>query len=409
MSRVQISVADIAAARQRARQVVKHTPVTTSAALTSLTSSPQANGLIPHGPIVLKAENLQRTGSFKIRGAMNKLFSLGPAVQAGVTAGSAGNHAQALAFAARSFGVPCEIFVPTNAPIAKMAACRAYGATVVESGATLEEAVALAQTRALEGGLNFCHPYDDPVVVTGQATLGLELLEDIPDLALVIIPLGGGGLAAGTALAIKLQRPEVTVIGVQIDSCAPYVTGEVPPGAVLTLADGIAVKRPGDVTRPLIEHWLDDIVTVNEDSVADAMMLLMERSKLLVEGAGAVGVSALITGRIKPSSVGSTCVVLSGGNVDLGVVPGLIRRHETQSGRRLILFVRVSDRPGGLARLLAVFAEAGASVIDIEHVREGVDLKVRETGVRAVLEVRSLDHAEEVKIAVRAAGYTFDS
>ncbi|MFM8382444.1 MAG: pyridoxal-phosphate dependent enzyme, partial [Actinomycetota bacterium] len=198
------------------------------------------------------------------------------------------------------------------------------------------------------------------------------------------------------------------VIGVQIESCAPYVTGDVPAGPVLTLADGIAVKKPGEVTRPLIETWLDEIVTVTEDSVADAMMLLMERSKLLVEGAGAVGVSALISGRVPPAATGTTCVVLSGGNVDLGVVPGLIQRHETQSGRRMILFVRVSDRPGGLARLLAVFAEAGASVIDIEHVREGVDLHVRETGVRAVLEVRSAEHARQVGEAVRAAGYEFD-
>lgn len=399
MAAVQIPTADIVAARERSRHVVKHTPVTASAALSTRTG----------GAIVLKAENLQRTGSFKIRGAMNKVASLGSAASAGVTAGSAGNHAQALAFAARSFGVPCEIFVPTTAPIAKMAACRAYGAQVVESGSTLEDAVTAARARAAEGGLHFCHPYDDPIVVTGQATLGLELLDDVPDLATVIIPLGGGGLAAGTALAVKQTSPHVRVIGVQIESCAPYVTGEVPAGPVLTLADGIAVKKPGDITRPLIETWLDDIVTVSEDSVADAMMLLMERSKLFVEGAGAVGVSALLSGRISPSTEGTTCVVLSGGNVDLGVVPGLIQRHETQSGRRMILFVRVSDRPGGLARLLAVFAEAGASVIDIEHVREGVDLHVRETGVRAVLEVRSADHARLVGEAVRAAGYEFES
>ncbi|MFM7127337.1 MAG: threonine ammonia-lyase [Actinomycetota bacterium] len=398
MTAASISTADIMSARERSRHVVEHTPVTASAALSARTG----------GTIVLKAENMQRTGSFKIRGAMNKVASLGPAAAAGVTAGSAGNHAQALAFAARSFGVPCEIFVPTTAPIAKMAACRAYGATVVETGSTLEDAVTAARARAAEGGLHFCHPYDDPVVVTGQATLGLELLEDVPDLATVIIPLGGGGLAAGTAIAVKLTSPQVHVIGVQIESCAPYVTGDVPAGPVLTLADGIAVKKPGEVTRPLIETWLDEIVTVTEDSVADAMMLLMERSKLLVEGAGAVGVSALISGRVPPAATGTTCVVLSGGNVDLGVVPGLIQRHETQSGRRMILFVRVSDRPGGLARLLAVFAEAGASVIDIEHVREGVDLHVRETGVRAVLEVRSAEHARQVGEAVRAAGYEFD-
>lgn len=398
MTIASISTADIVSARERSRHVVEHTPVTASAALSARTG----------GTIMLKAENMQRTGSFKIRGAMNKVASLGPAAAAGVTAGSAGNHAQALAFAARSFGVPCEIFVPTTAPVAKMAACRAYGATVVETGSTLEDAVTAARARAAAGGLHFCHPYDDPVVVTGQATLGLELLDDIADLATVIIPLGGGGLAAGTAIAVKLASPKVRVVGVQIESCAPYATGDVPPGPVLTLADGIAVKKPGDVTRPLIEAWLDEIVTVTEDSVADAMMLLMERSKLLVEGAGAVGVSALISGRVPPAATGTTCVVLSGGNVDLGVVPGLIQRHETQSGRRMILFVRVSDRPGGLARLLAVFAEAGASVIDIEHVREGVDLHVRETGVRAVLEVRSAEHARQVGEAVRAAGYEFD-
>jgi threonine dehydratase len=392
-----ISRAEMDAAREAGRSVVKHTPVTGSAALSDRTG----------GKIVLKAENLQRTGSFKIRGAMSKLASLGSSASAGVTAGSAGNHAQALAFAARSFGVPCEIFVPTNAPLAKMAACRAYGASVVEAGDSLEDAVHAARERATERGMQFCHPYDDPVVVAGQATLGLELIDDISDLRMVVVPLGGGGLASGVAIAVKTNDPTVRVIGVQIESCAPYVTGVTPTGPVLTLADGIAVKAPGVVTKPLVEHWLDDIITVPEDAVADAMMLMMERSKLFVEGAGVVGVSALITGGVVPAPQGTTCVVLSGGNVDLGVVPGLIGRHETQSGRRLILFVTISDRPGGLARLLAVFAEAGASVIDIEHVREGVDLHVRETGVHVVLEVRSSEHADAVRAAVLEAGYSF--
>lgn len=392
-----ISRADMDAAREAGRRVVKHTPVTGSAALSERTG----------GTITLKAENLQRTGSFKIRGAMNKLASLGESAAAGVTAGSAGNHAQALAFAARSFGVPCEIFVPTNAPIAKMAACRGYGASVVEAGNSLEDAVAAAKDRAQDRGMQFCHPYDDPVVVAGQATLGLELIEDISDLHTVIVPLGGGGLASGIALAVKMHDPDIRVIGVQIESCAPYVTGVTPSGPVLTLADGIAVKAPGAVTRPLVETWLDDITTVSEDAVADAMMLLMERSKLFVEGAGAVGISALLTGAVQPATSGTTCVVLSGGNVDLGVVPGLIGRHETQSGRRLILFVKISDRPGGLARLIAIFAEAGASVIDVEHVREGVDLHVRETGLRVVLEVRGTEHADRVRAALVAAGYEF--
>ena len=398
-SPVTISSTDIERALRAGAGVVKHTPVTASAALSDRTG----------GDVVLKAENLQRTGSFKIRGAMSKLASLGDAARAGVTAGSAGNHAQALAFAARSHGVPCEIFVPANAPIAKMAACRAYGATVVEGGDSLDDAVAAARARADEKGMQFCHPYDDPVVVAGQATLGLELIADLPDLRRVIIPLGGGGLASGVAIALKQHDPTITVIGVQVEACAPYANEAPPAGPVLTLADGIAVKKPGVVTRPLVEHWLDDIVVVDEDAVADAMVTLMERSKLYVEGAGAVGVSALLSERAAPARRGTTCVVLSGGNVDLGVVPSLIRRHETQAGRRLILFVRITDRPGGLAQLLAVFASAGASVIDIEHVREGVDLHVRETGVNAVLEVRGPEHSAAVVDAVRAAGYAIET
>lgn len=392
---VDISAAAIAAAREAGRSVVKHTPVTASAALSDRTG----------GSIVLKAENMQRTGSFKIRGAMNKLATLGDLARNGVTAGSAGNHAQALAFAARTHGIPCEIFVPRNAPIAKIAACRTYGATVVEGGDSLDDAVVAAQARAAEKGMQFCHPYDDPVVVAGQATLGLELIADIADLRRVIIPLGGGGLASGVAIAVKQHDPGIHVIGVQVEACAPYANEQPPNGPVLTLADGIAVKRPGKVTRPLVEKWLDDIVVVDEDAVADAMVMMMERSKLYVEGAGAVGVSALLSERAAPSRTGTTCVVLSGGNVDLGVVPGLIRRFETQAGRRLILFVKVSDRPGGLAKLLTIFAEQGASVIDIEHVREGVDLHVRETGVTAVLEVRGPEHADTLIEAVRAAGY----
>lgn len=394
-SPVEISADAILAARVAGRSVVKHTPVTASAALSDRVG----------GTVLLKAENMQRTGSFKIRGAMNKLASLGESARAGVTAGSAGNHAQALAFAARTHGVPCEIFVPRNAPIAKMAACRAYGATVVEGGDSLDDAVIAARARAEEKGMQFCHPYDDPIVVAGQATLGLELIADIADLRRVIIPLGGGGLASGVAIAVKQHDPTIHVIGVQVEACAPYANEQPPNGPVITLADGIAVKKPGQYTRPLVEKWIDDVVVVDEDAVADAMVLLMERSKLYVEGAGAVGVSALLSERAAPARSGTTCVVLSGGNVDLGVVPGLIRRHETQAGRRLILFVKVSDRPGGLAKLLSVFAEAGASVIDIEHVREGVDLHVRETGVNAVLEVRGPDHAEAIIDAVRHAGY----
>jgi threonine dehydratase len=394
-SAVNISLEEVRLIGERDRRIVTHTPVAPSAHLSERYG----------GSVLLKAENLQRTGAFKIRGAMNKIATLGESARRGVVAGSAGNHAGALAFAAREFGVPCEIYVPAGASLSKIAACRGYGATVHEGGESLDVAVALAQARANETGMVFCHPYDDPVVVAGQATLGVELIDDIPDLAQVIVPLGGGGLLSGVALTVKQFDPSIKVVGVQISSCAPYIYGKAPLGPVPTLADGIAVKVPGDVTAPLIEKWVDEIVDVDEDSVADAMMLLLERSKLFVEGGGAVGVSALIAGRIKPAERGTTCVVLSGGNADLGLLTGLVRRHETNSGRRLIVFARISDRPGGLARLLTVFAQYGANLIEVEHVREGVDLHVRETGVQVVLEVRGRDHTETLIAAAKAEGY----
>ena len=398
MSDFPLDLAAIQSARAAGVGVVKHTPITESAALSERCG----------GSVVFKAENLQRTGSFKIRGAMNKLSSLGAALGKGVVAGSAGNHAQSLAFAARHFGVPCQIFVPTGASLSKMESVRSYGATLTGGGDTLTDAVHRARELAEKTGMNFCHPFDDPMVVAGQATLGLELLEDIDDLATVIVPLGGGGLTGGVAIAIKQAKPNVRVIGVQVKACAPFAGSPPADGPIVTLADGIAVKQPGDFTRPIIEQWVDEVVVVEEDLVADAMVMLMDRAKLYVEGGGAVGVSALLSGQVVPSSQGTTCVVLSGGNVDLGLVPNLIRRHETQAGRRLILFVRISDRPGGLARLLTLFAQSGANLIEVEHVREGVDLHVRETGVQVVLEVRSRDHAADVIHAATSGGYIVD-
>lgn len=392
--RSEVDLHDVVAARDVIRDVVKHTPVVPSTTLSSVGQD-----------VVLKAENLQRTGAFKIRGAMNKVASLGNEARRGVTTGSAGNHAQALAFAAQHFGIPCEIFVPVGAPITKIEACEGYGATVTEVGESLGETVAAARRRAEEGEMTFCSPFDDPAVVAGQGTVGLELVDDLPDLACVVVPLGGGGLASGIAIAVKTQLPDVRVVGVQADACAPYRGLDVPSGAVVTLADGIAVKQPGEITGPLIDRWVDDVVAVDEDSIADAMVLLMERAKLYVEGAGAVGVAALMSGAIVPSRTGTTCVVISGGNVDLGVVPGLIRRHEHQAGRRLAVFSRIDDRPGALAALLEVFAAGGADLIEVEHIREGLDLHVRETGLSATFAVRSADHARALVAAAREAGF----
>jgi threonine dehydratase len=256
----------------------------------------------------------------------------------------------------------------------------------------------------------FVHPFDDPDVVAGQGTLGLELLDDVPDLARVVVPVGGGGLASGVAIAVKSARPEVQVIGVQAETVAAFPESlrrgepvEVAPG--LTIADGIAVKRPGELTLALIGRWVDEIVTVAEDDIAEAMVVLMEKAKLVVEGAGAAGVAAVLAGRVPTGAAGTTCVVLSGGNVDAGLLASVARLHESKAGRRLVVFTRLPDRPGSLARLLACVGEQGANIVDVEHVREGVALHVRETAVQLVLETRGREHADQVCSALGAAGY----
>jgi threonine dehydratase len=397
---VGITVDDVRRARAAIADVAKHTPV-----LPSVTLSQRLEG-----DIALKAESLQRTGSFKIRGALNKLSALGEACANGVTAGSAGNHAWALAQAAAVRGVPCEVFMPTEAPLSKVEGCSALGAIVHRGGGSVEECVAAAKARAEEAGMAFVHPFDDLDVIAGQGTLGLELLEDVPEVAKVVVPIGGGGLASGVAIAMKAARPDVEIVGVQVDSMATYPESlrrgepvEVPPG--LTIADGIAVKRPGALTLDLISRLVDDVVVVPEDEVAEAMVLLMEKAKLVVEGAGAVGVAALLGGQTAPAPRGTTVVVLSGGNVDAGLLASIARRHESLAGRRLVVFTRVPDRPGSLARLLSLVGEAGANLVDVEHLREGLDLHVRETAVQLVLETRGREHADDVLAQVRGAGY----
>jgi threonine dehydratase len=388
----------IEAARPEVERVARRTPV-----LSTRTISERAGGTV-----ALKAENLQRTGSFKVRGASAKLAALGEV--GGVVAASAGNHAQGLAAAAAARGVHCEVFVPADAPIAKAEAARGQGATVHVGGASLEECLAAAQERAREGGLTFVHPFDDPDVVVGQGSLGMELLEDVPDLARIVVPVGGGGLASGVAIAVKSAKPDVEVIGVQVAACAPFpasldagtpVTAE----SALTIADGIAVKRPGELTLALLGEWLDGMAIVEDEDAAEAMFVLLERCKLVVEGAGAVGVAALLGGHVAPAPQGTTVAILSGGNVDPGLLLSIARRHETLAGRRLVVLTRVPDRPGALAGLLTCVAEAGGNVVDVSHVREGFDLHVRETAVELVLETRGREHADRVMTAMRREGY----
>ena len=396
-----VSAEDVARARAAVGDVARHTPV-----LPSATLSERAGG----ASVLLKAESLQRTGSFKIRGALNKLAAVGDACAPGVVCGSAGNHAQALAFAARARGVPCEVFMPAEAAIGKAEAAQALGATVRLAGASVDDCVAAAKERAVETGMVFVHPFDDPDVVAGQGTLGLELLDDVPDLAKVVVPIGGGGLSSGVAIAVKSARPDVEVVGVQAETVAPFPASlqagrPVDAPRALTIADGIAVKRPGELTLALIGEWVDNVVVVAEDDIAEAMVMLMEKAKLVVEGAGAVGVAALLASVTAPAEQGSTVVVLSGGNVDAGLLAVVARRHETLAGRRIVVLTRVPDRPGALAGLLECVAEAGANIVEVSHLREGVDLHVRETAVQLIMETRGKEHAAQVLDAIARGGY----
>jgi threonine dehydratase len=397
----EVTADDVRAARPAVDAFARRTPVLSSRTISELSG----------GTVALKAENLQRSGSFKVRGVSAKLAALGDTgCSRGVVAASAGNHAQALAAAARARGVACDVYVPQDAPLSKVEAARGQGANVHVGGAGVDECIATALERSERDGLAFVHPFDDPDIVAGQGSLGLELLEDVPDLAMVVIPVGGGGLCAGTALAIKAAKPDVKVIGVQVAACAPYPESlrrgrPVPATSALTIADGIAVKSPGELTLPLLARWTDEIVVVGEDETADAMVMLMERGKLVVEGAGAVGVAALIGGTIRPAASGTTVAVLSGGNVDAGLLASAARRHETEAGRRLVVLTRVADTPGNLARLLSCVAGMGVNIVDVSHVREGLDLHVRETAIELVLETRGAEHADRVLTRLHEEGY----
>jgi threonine dehydratase len=362
-------------------------------------------------PVLLKAENLQVTGSFKARGATNTVRRLDEeALRAGVVAASAGNHAQAVACAASDAGARAVLVMPAHAPVAKVAAVRRYGGEVRLIDGGYDEAGAEARRLADEEGMTVVHAFDQPQVVAGQGTVGLEIARQAPGVRLVVVPLGGGGLASGIGLALASALPDARVVGVQAEACAPYIdslAAHKPIGArsANTICDGIAVKRPGDFTLPLVERYLDEVVTVSDDEVAEAMVLLLERAKLVVEGAGAVAVAALMHGRVAPPPEGEVCAVLSGGNVDASLLSECIRLGETAAGRRMVLSTVVPDRPGALAGLLQVVAEHGGNVVDVEHLRDGIDLHVRETAIKLVLQTRGPDSNEEILEAARAQGF----
>jgi threonine dehydratase len=356
------------------------------------------------GTVALKAECLQRTGSFKLRGVLEKLRHI-PSDSRGVVSASAGNHGQSLAYAARARGISCEVFMPLDAPVSKFAAVSAFGAEVHREGDSIEQCLAHARERALEGKLEFVHPFDDEDVITGQGTVGIELCEQLADLSKVIVPIGGGGLASGIAVAIKSQRPEVQIVGVQASACAPFTGEPAPERFTQTIADGIAVKRPGERTRPLIESLLEDVVSVREEEIAEAMVFALERVKLVLEGAGAASLAALLSARVAPAPAGTTVAILSGGNLDIGLLAAIAQRQETRAGRRVRLFTHVRDRPGGLASLLATLAQSRANVISVEHIRDGVPLAVRESALALTIETRGADHLSQVLTDLTSAGY----
>jgi threonine dehydratase len=362
--------------------------------------------------VLLKAENLQLTGSFKARGATNMIRRLPEeALAAGVVAASAGNHAQAVAFAARDAGARAVLVMPEQAPVAKVAAVQQYGGEVELVAGGYDEAGAVAGRLAEERGLTLVHAFDQPPVVAGQGTIGLEIARGAPETGLIVVPLGGGGLAGGIALAASAALPDARVVGVQAEACAPYIdslAARRPVGArsANTICDGIAVKRPGDFTLPIVERYVDEVVTVSDDQVAEAMVLLLERSKLVVEGAGAVAVAALMHGRVDVGDAYTVCAVLSGGNVDASLLSECIRLGETAAGRRMVLSTVVPDRPGALAGLLRVVADCGANVVDVEHLRDGIDLHVRETAIKLVLQTRGADSNRELLDAARSEGFS---
>jgi threonine dehydratase len=362
-------------------------------------------------PVVLKAECLQLTGSFKVRGVFHKMSRMSRAVlDAGVVAASAGNHAQAVALAAERLESHADLFMPVEAPLAKVSAVRGYGGEVHLVEGSYDEAAQAAREFAERQHRPLIPPFDDLEICAGQGSVGLEIARQAPGTRLVVVPLGGGGLASGVAIAIKARILGARVIGVQAEACAPYVeslAAHRPIGArsASTICDGIAVKRPGELTLPLVERYVDGIATVSDDEVAQAMVLLLERSKLVVEGAGAVGVAALLAGKVEPPTDGETCVVLSGGNVDASRLAECIRLGETAAMRRVVIWTVVPDRPGALAALLRVVAEQGANVVDVTHIREGVELHVRETGIQLVLQTEGREHSNRILEAIRAEGF----
>ncbi|WP_089099142.1 threonine ammonia-lyase [Streptomyces hyaluromycini] len=379
------------------------------ARVTAMESSRHLSQLVG-SPVHLKCENLQRTGSFKLRGAYVRIAGLLPEERAaGVVAASAGNHAQGVALASSLLGVHATVFMPKGAPLPKISATREYGAEVRLHGQVVDETLAAAQEYAAETGAVFIHPFDHPDIIAGQGTVGLEILDQCPEVGTIVVGIGGGGLAAGIAVAVKAVRPDVRIVGVQAEGAAAY-----PPSLAAgrpvtvanpaTMADGIKVGRPGDVPFALVEELVDEVRTVSEDQLSAALLLCLERAKMVVEPAGASPVAALLG---EPGAFpGPVVAVLSGGNVDPVLLQRVLRHGMAAQGRYLAVRLRLTDRPGALATLLGVLSVADANVLDVGHVRTDPRLGLTEAEVELLLETKGPEHCVEVQQALREAGYT---
>ena len=393
------TLADIEEARAALRNVSINTPMEESRWLSGMAD----------GPVLLKAENLQRTGSFKIRGAYLRISRLSDQERAnGVVAASAGNHAQGVALAAQMLGIKATVFMPEGAPIPKEKATRGYGAEVRFHGHSVDDALVAARAFAAETGAVLIHPFDHVDIVTGQGTCGLEILEQCPDVRTILVSCGGGGLIAGIATAVKAVRPDVKVVGVQAEGAAAY-PGSLAEGrpialdSMSTMADGIAVGCPGDVPFAAIQQHVDEMLTVSEESLSRALLMLLERAKLLVEPAGAAAVAALLDHPTRFET--PTVAVLSGGNVDPLLLMRVIRHGMAAAGRYLSFRVRIPDTPGGLARLLAELADVEANVLDVVHERTSTQLTLDEVEVALQVETRGTEHATRVLARLRERGY----
>ena len=358
-----------------------------------------------------KLENLQMTGSFKERGALNKLLQLSPDERRrGVIAASAGNHAQAVAYHASRDGIPATIVMPRRTPLIKVANTRSHGAEVVLHGNDFDEAYAHALELQRERGLVAVHPFDDDQVIAGQGTIALELLEQEPDLEVVLVPVGGGGLISGVAVALKGLRPRVKVIGVEAAACPAMGKSveaghHVTVGAATTIADGIAVKRPGELTFEYVKRFVDDLVTVDEEEIANAVLLLLEEEKTVTEGAGAVTLAALYNKRVRAAHGKRTVMILSGGNIDVNILSRIIERGLAKDGRLVRLEVQLPDEPGALASLLAEVGRRSANVIEVHHERTFSDLGLANVAVELTLETRGGEHVRQLEAALREQGF----